>query len=115
MDYRIEGHKIIFSNGSSEKIVLMDYPILRHKVIKDKLLILLEYSKAANSNILAYNLLNGDLLWNIQEDPLSETESCPYVGMQELNDYSFTAFTWCCFRSTINIDTGKIMDRVFTK
>jgi hypothetical protein len=112
-NFIIEGKKIIFETGKS---IEFDFKIHKSIAINDKIIILLDSPDKGiyNQNIFAV-AFDGNLIWQVEKSPdLDLIGYCPYTGLyREGSD--IVGYNWCGFRITIDTETGKIMNILFTK
>ena len=108
----IEGQRVTFDNGS---VVGFDFPVKEKIEFEDKVIVLLKIGNSQyNQNVFAINKA-GMILWQIEKsEDLDLMGYCPFVNI-EMRQGQLILWNWCGFRLTADIDTGKIIDSVFTK
>lgn len=111
-DYQIDSHKIKFDNGNE---VEFDFPVQSTIVHHEKVIVLLDtVGGICNQNIFAVNN-DAQILWQIERsENLDLIGECPFTSIS-IRENNLSAFNWCGFRFTFDINNGSVLDQYFTK
>ncbi len=92
----------------------MPHPILESRKIGDRILIIYDYMDYPRykqaQNLMAYDL-DGNVLWTA-EHPTNTTADC-YVNF--ISEDPLWVWNFACYECRIDINSGKLIDKVFTK
>ncbi len=91
------------------------YKIKDFKFIKDRVIVLIESPVKSNfnENIFCLNL-NGDLIWQVEKIDHIYSDS-PYDSIEVDEKVILKADNYDSFLYELDIETGKILDKRFTK
>lgn len=112
MSFRIDNKNLeIYGNK-----VGFEYPIEEVILFHDRYLVLLDPDAFTRKwgqfqNLICINP-KGDKIW-IAELPTSTTGDCYHT--LEIIDDRINAYSWCSYKCFINPETGKIIEKNFTK
>lgn len=112
-NFIIKENKIIFEAG---KTIEFNFPIHDSIATVDKIIVLLDIPDKVNynQNIFAVGF-DSNIVWQVDNSKdLDFIGYCPYTGLHR-DGVDIVGYNWCGFRVTIDIDTGKINDILFTK
>jgi len=111
-DYQIDNKRIKFDNGNE---VEFDFPVQSTIVYHKKVIVLLDtVGGIYNQNIFAVNS-DAQILWQIERsENLDLLGDCSFTSISIRED-NLSAFNWCGFRFTFDINTGSVLDQYFTK
>jgi hypothetical protein len=111
-NYNMNASKITFETGNK---VEFDFPISEILIFKNSYIILLDILNGVkyNSNIFCLDF-TGKIKWQINNFEMDQIRYCPFISL-EIVDFKLISYTWCGFRYTIDPQTGKIIERIFTK
>lgn len=111
--YRLDQKKIIFETG---KFIQFDFSVQETLVFNGKIIVLLKIlgNTKFNQNVYAIDF-NGEILWQIERsENLDIIGYCPFISI-EIQNLKLVSFNWCGFKFTIDPDTGKAIESIFTK
>lgn len=112
-NYRTDQKKIIFETGN---FIEFDFPINDTLIFNSKIIVLLDVlgNTKFNQNIYAIDF-NGDILWQIEKtENLDIIGYCPFISI-EIENLKLVSFNWCGFKFTIDSNSGKVIESIFTK
>jgi len=101
-------------NNEICKEINFDFPIKQVIQFNNKVFIRIEPSvgEVFNENIYCFSQ-NGILLWQVK--PINYMNlDCPYTNMV-IQDDKLISYNWCGEKMHINLESGEIVDKKFTK
>ena len=112
--YSFEGNQIKIGDNFKE----LDYPIqdIINLEKDNKIIVLFDRDSNIRSwgqfpNIICLSN-KGDKLWTAE---LPTTNTGDSYHSMELKEGKLVGYSWCSFMSIIDLNTGKILERIFTK
>jgi hypothetical protein len=110
MKLAIEGNSIVHSRGR----IKVTYPIFEAREIGDHVLVLYDYMAfprgEPSRNLFAYDP-TGKQLWRAEDIGFGATDG--YTNI--ISETPLVVGNFACFNCTLDINTGKIIDKIFTK
>jgi hypothetical protein len=120
MHYRVAGNELTVTDGSGTELWRGQpegHPVAWAESVpgSDDGIVLYEYYRPERTYGCFDNLVRvrpfGSVLWRA-ELPSNETDS--YTAA-EISEGALSAYSWSCYRVRIDLETGRITERVFSK
>jgi hypothetical protein len=103
--------QIIHSQGSIQAA----FPVLDAREIDDTIVVVYDYMSfprgEPSRNLFAYSRRTGDELWRAEDIGAGAIDG--YTGV--ISESPLIVFNFACFECRIDLQTGKVISKVFTK
>lgn len=110
MKLAIEGNDIVHPNGN----IKAAYPVLEAREIDGRIVVLYDYMafprNMPSRNLFAYDA-RGKQLWRAEDIGFGATDG--YTNI--ISEIPLVVGNFACFNCTIDINTGRVVDKTFTK
>ena len=110
MKLAIDNNNIVFSRGR----IKAAYPVFEAREIGERVLVLYDYMAfprgEPSRNLFAYDL-TGKQLWRAEDIGQGATDG--YTNI--ISEVPLIVGNFACFNCTIDISTGKVLEKKFTK